>query len=63
MSWIEFNNKLINLDKVSHISFRDDTIKIVGDDCSFEYRYSDDKAITIIERLKEHLNVNFEVGH
>ena len=63
MSWIEFNKNLINLDKVSYISYTDYNITIVTDDCKFGYSFLDEKAIPIIERLKSDLNITFEVGH
>jgi len=61
MSWIEFNKNLINLDKVSYISYTDYNITIVTDDCKFGHSFSDEKAVPIIERLKEDLNITFEV--
>lgn len=61
MEWVEFRDKIINLDKVNYIEFHGNTITFELNDYTFSGVFEENEVLEFIEALKNKLNITLEI--
>lgn len=60
MEWVEFRDKIINLDKVNYIEFHGNSITFELNDYTLS-RVFENEVLEFIEALKNKLNITLEI--